>query len=205
MRRSIPWMLAGLFALLWISSAYRLSLMQAPLADVAQSIEEIQTNRAAEKRATAEHVVRALRLLRLDHVDAAIAELEALLPGLSYSLELAGNEDTKEQSDLLGAYLAEFPPAELPSDHILSGVKILPVYESGEMTGLSLQRVEPGSAFAASGFLPGDTIIRVGSLELTSPGAVADALKALSTEGQSPAVSFLRQGMEQTVTWRGAR
>jgi hypothetical protein len=142
MRRSIPWIFAGLFALLWASSAYQLSLMRAPLRDVARSIEEVHKTRAAERQSTADSVVRALRLIRSGQADAAIVELEALLPGLSYSLELAADRagDT-ERTDLVRGYLEEFPPAEPPSDHILSGAN-LPVYDRRDDRPL-LQRSRP--------------------------------------------------------------
>jgi len=66
-------------------------------------------------------------------------------------------------------------PAELFSE-----ARILPKYDNGQMTGVQLSSIKPGSLFEEIGIQNGDTVTQVNGITITSPQDSAALLKELT-------------------------
>jgi general secretion pathway protein C len=66
-------------------------------------------------------------------------------------------------------------PAELFSE-----ARILPKYDNGQMVGVQLSSIKPGSLFEEIGIQNGDTVTQVNGITVTSPQDSAALLKELT-------------------------
>jgi general secretion pathway protein C len=73
-----------------------------------------------------------------------------------------------------------------PAD-LLSQARILPKYEEGQMVGLQVNGIKPGSVLEEVGLEDGDVITQVNGIAITSPEESARVLQELAT-GESPVV-----------------
>lgn len=87
-------------------------------------------------------------------------------------------------------------PAELFSE-----ARILPKYENGQMMGVQLSSIKPGSLFEEIGIQNGDTVTQVNGITVTSPQDSAALLKELteSTDFQVNVVGA--DGQTRTLTY----
>jgi len=69
-------------------------------------------------------------------------------------------------------------PAEL-----LSQARILPKYEEGQMQGLQISQIKPGSLYEQAGLQEGDTVTAVNGNPISSPDQVGSIFNMLSSGG----------------------
>lgn len=87
-------------------------------------------------------------------------------------------------------------PAELFSE-----ARILPKYDNGQMTGVQLSSIKPGSLFEEIGIQNGDTVTQVNGITISSPQDSAALLKEL-TESTDFTVNVLgADGQTRTLTY----
>jgi type II secretion system protein C len=63
---------------------------------------------------------------------------------------------------------------------LFSEARILPKYENGEMVGIQLNAIKPGSVYEKFGFRDGDVITELNGIRVDNPGASAQLLRELS-------------------------
>ncbi len=84
---------------------------------------------------------------------------------------------------------------------LFSQARILPKYENGQMVGVQLNAVKPGSLFEQIGIQSGDTVTTFNGLRIDRPEQSANLLREL-TEARSFNVQVLgSDGRERTLTY----
>ncbi len=83
---------------------------------------------------------------------------------------------------------------------IITKVRIIPYFESGEPAGFRLAAIRPGSTFSKLGFLPGDVIKQVNGILLTSPEKIYTIFQNLQDERKIN-IDILRRGKKKTITY----
>jgi len=87
-------------------------------------------------------------------------------------------------------------PAEL-----FSQARILPKYEDGQMTGVQLNSIQPGSLFEEIGIRDGDVITQVNGIVVTSPQDSAALLQELTRASQFEVTVVGADGMLRTLNY----
>jgi general secretion pathway protein C len=67
---------------------------------------------------------------------------------------------------------------------LFSQARILPKYENGQMTGVQLNAIRPGSLFEQIGIQNGDTIVEFNGLKIDSPEQSAELLREFQESKQ---------------------
>lgn len=84
---------------------------------------------------------------------------------------------------------------------IFSSARILPKYEQGQMVGIQLSNVKPGSLFEEVGIQEGDVITQFNGIQIDSPQGSAEVLREL-TEAPTFEITVTRgDGSERTLTY----
>jgi len=79
---------------------------------------------------------------------------------------------------------------------LFSQARILPKYESGQMVGVQLNAIEPGSLYERFGFQDGDVITELNGISIDSPSASAQLLSEL---GDADSFEFTVNGERRTI------
>jgi general secretion pathway protein C len=87
-------------------------------------------------------------------------------------------------------------PAEL-----FSQARILPKYENGQMTGVQLNSIQPGSLFEQIGIKNGDTVTQVNGIVVSSPQDSASILKELTSANQFQVNVVGADGQTRTLSY----
>lgn len=87
-------------------------------------------------------------------------------------------------------------PAEL-----FSQARILPKYENGQMTGVQLNSIQPGSLFAEIGIRDGDVITQVNGIVVASPQDSAALLQELTQSNQFEVTVMGSDGQPRTLNY----
>jgi general secretion pathway protein C len=87
-------------------------------------------------------------------------------------------------------------PAEL-----FSQARILPKYENGQMMGVQLNSIQPGSLFEQIGIKNGDTVTQVNGIVVTSPQDSAALLKELTAANQFQVNVVGADGQTRTLSY----
>lgn len=84
---------------------------------------------------------------------------------------------------------------------LFSQARIMPRYEAGQMTGVQLNAIKPGSLFEQIGIQSGDTITRFNGIQINSPEESAQLMRELSDAKQFNVVVQGSDGRERTLTY----
>lgn len=84
---------------------------------------------------------------------------------------------------------------------LFSQARIMPRYEAGQMTGVQLNAIKPGSLFEQIGIQSGDTITRFNGIQINSPEESAQLMRELSEAHQFNVVVQGSDGRERTLTY----
>jgi len=106
---------------------------------------------------------------------------------------LADNRFSVARSDV--ANLARNPAT------LFSQARMLPKYENGQMTGLQLNAVQPGSLWEQVGIQSGDTVTMFNGQRIDSPESSAAVLKQLTEARSLNVVVQGADGRERTLTY----
>jgi general secretion pathway protein C len=87
-------------------------------------------------------------------------------------------------------------PAEL-----FSQARILPKYENGQMTGVQLNSIQPGSLFEEIGIRDGDVITQVNGIVVSSPQDSAALLRELTESSQFEVNVMSSDGQPRTLSY----
>lgn len=87
-------------------------------------------------------------------------------------------------------------PAEL-----FSQARILPRYENGQMTGVQLNSIQPGSLFEEIGIRDGDVITQVNGIVVTSPQDSAALLRELTESNVFEVTVLGADGQPRTLSY----
>jgi general secretion pathway protein C len=63
---------------------------------------------------------------------------------------------------------------------IFSGARILPKYEDGEMVGIELSKIKPGSLYEKAGLQDGDVLMELNGVTIDNPSASKQLLDAFT-------------------------
>jgi general secretion pathway protein C len=96
---------------------------------------------------------------------------------------------------------AEVEVAGRSAAEIFSSARILPKYESGQMVGIQLNAVKPGSLFENMGIQNGDTITQVNGITIDSPQGSAEVLRELTESERFELVIKGADGNQRTLTY----
>jgi general secretion pathway protein C len=96
---------------------------------------------------------------------------------------------------------AEMEVAGRSAAEIFSSARILPKYESGQMVGIQLNAVKPGSLFENMGIQNGDTITQVNGITIDSPQGSAEVLRELTESERFELVIKGADGNQRTLTY----
>jgi general secretion pathway protein C len=94
------------------------------------------------------------------------------------------------------------PPAESPRSpaQLFSEARILPKYEAGEMVGVQLSAIKPGSLFEKMGIKDGDTITALNGIRIDSPEQSSKILLEL-TSADAFTIEVNNDGGTQTLSY----
>lgn len=106
---------------------------------------------------------------------------------------LADNRFSVARSDV--ANLARNPAT------LFSQARMLPKYENGQMTGLQLNAIQPGSLWEQVGIQSGDTVTMFNGQRIDSPESSAAVLKQLTEARSLNVVVQGADGRERTLTY----
>lgn len=81
---------------------------------------------------------------------------------------------------------------------VITQVRIIPYFESGEAAGFRFAAIRPGSVFSELGFTSGDVIKQINGVPLTSPEKIYTIFQNLKDEKRIE-VDILRRGQKKTV------
>jgi type II secretion system protein C len=81
---------------------------------------------------------------------------------------------------------------------VITQVRIIPYFESGEAAGFRFAAIRPGSVFSELGFTSGDVIKQINGVPLTSPEKIYTIFQNLKDE-QRIQVDILRRGQKKTI------
>ncbi len=84
--------------------------------------------------------------------------------------------------------------------NLINQARMLPKYENGEMIGIQLQAIKPGSFFEAVGITNGDVITELNGEPIDSPQVTANVLRELS-EGEGVVTVMGPDGEERPITF----
>lgn len=96
---------------------------------------------------------------------------------------------------------AEVEVAGRSAAEIFSSARILPKYEGGQMVGIQLNAVKPGSLFENMGIQNGDTITQVNGITIDSPQGSAEVLRELTESERFELVIKGADGNQRTLTY----
>jgi serine protease Do len=119
-------------------------------------------------------------------------------PGRSATLALLRDGAAREQRVELAANPANAPAAAKPGQPAQPslGIGLAPRREGG----VAITRVEPGSAAAERGLVPGDVVLRAGDRETKEPRDVVEAVNAARSAGRpSIALQVERAGSRRFI------
>ena len=119
-------------------------------------------------------------------------------PGRSATLALLRDGAAREQRVELAANPANSPAAAKPGQPAQPslGIGLAPRREGG----VAITRVEPGSAAAERGLVPGDVVLRAGDREAKEPRDVVEAVNAARSAGRpSIALQVEREGSRRFI------
>jgi len=88
---------------------------------------------------------------------------------------------------------------------IFSSARILPKYDQGQMVGIELNNVKPGSLFEEVGIQDGDVITQFNGIEIDSPQGSAQVLRELTEAGSFEVNVIGADGQERTLTYEVPR
>jgi len=88
---------------------------------------------------------------------------------------------------------------------IFSSARILPKYDQGQMVGIELNNVKPGSLFEEVGIQDGDVITQFNGIEIDSPQGSAQVLRELTQAGSFEVNVVGADGQERTLTYEVPR
>lgn len=116
------------------------------------------------------------------------------VPGLRERVQQLAQDSYQVERDEVEEAMRN--PAEL-----FSQARILPKYENGQMTGVQLNSIQPGSLFEEIGIRDGDVITQVNGIVVTSPQDSAALLREL-TESNVFEVNVLgADGQPRTLSY----
>ena len=84
---------------------------------------------------------------------------------------------------------------------LFSQARIMPRYEAGQMTGVQLNAVKPGSLFEQIGIQSGDTITQFNGIAIKSPEESQQLMRELSEAKQFNVVVQGADGRQRTLTY----
>jgi general secretion pathway protein C len=84
---------------------------------------------------------------------------------------------------------------------LFSQARIMPRYEAGQMTGVQLNAIKPGSLFEQIGIQSGDTVTQFNGKPITSPEESAALMREFSEARQFSVVVLGSDGRERTLTY----
>jgi general secretion pathway protein C len=84
---------------------------------------------------------------------------------------------------------------------LFSQARILPKYVEGEMVGVQLNSIKPGSVFEEMGIRDGDTITELNGIRISSQQDSAKVLRELSGAGEVRATVQRPDGSTQQLTY----
>jgi general secretion pathway protein C len=84
-----------------------------------------------------------------------------------------------------------------PAD-LFSQARILPKWEDGQMVGVQVSAIKPGSLFEELGIADGEVITQLNGIEINSPEASAEVMLELS-EAKELNVTVLGEDGEKTL------
>ncbi len=84
---------------------------------------------------------------------------------------------------------------------LFSQARIMPRYEAGQMTGVQLNAIKPGSLFEQIGIQSGDTITRFNGIQINSPEESAQLMRELGEAKQFNVMVQGSDGRERTLTY----
>ncbi len=84
---------------------------------------------------------------------------------------------------------------------LFSQARILPKYEAGQMVGVQLNAIKPGSLFEQIGLQNGDTITELNGIEVTSPQESANLLRELTDADRFSVMVTGPDGEERTLNY----
>ncbi len=84
---------------------------------------------------------------------------------------------------------------------LFSQARILPKYEGGQMVGVQLNAIKPGSLFEQIGLQDGDTITELNGIAVTSPQDSANLLRELTDADSFSVIVTRADGQEQTLNY----
>jgi general secretion pathway protein C len=87
-----------------------------------------------------------------------------------------------------------------PSE-LLSQARVLPKFESGQMVGLQVNGIKPGSLFQEIGLQEGDVITQFNGIAINSPDQSAKIFQELSSAAQFNVVVKAADGTESTKSF----
>ncbi len=85
-------------------------------------------------------------------------------------------------------------------NQFMTQVRLIPYFEGNKNSGYRIAAIRPGTAFEKLGFIGGDVIQAVNSIDLTSPERLFTIFQNLKDE-KRVAVNVLRQGQKTTLTY----
>lgn len=91
------------------------------------------------------------------------------------------------------------PGALRAAARLFSQAQILPKYENGEMIGVQVNAIQPGSTFEELGFQEGDVITEFNGIPITSPEESARVMKAFAESTEFTVTKLGQDGAEETV------
>lgn len=83
---------------------------------------------------------------------------------------------------------------------VITQVRIIPYFESGEAAGFRFAAIRPGSIFSDLGFSSGDVIKQINGVPLTSPEKIYTIFQNLKDEKKIE-VDILRRGQKKTMAY----
>ncbi len=84
---------------------------------------------------------------------------------------------------------------------IFSQARILPKYEDGEMVGVQVNSIKPGSMLEDIGLQNGDTISEFNGIRIRSPEDSTEVLKELAGSSEFTVVVTGADGQQRTLTY----
>jgi general secretion pathway protein C len=84
---------------------------------------------------------------------------------------------------------------------LFSQARILPKYEEGQMVGVQLNAVKPGSVFEQIGIRDGDIVVEFNGTRIESPQQSAELMRQLSQTDQLNLRVEGADGQERTLTY----
>lgn len=84
---------------------------------------------------------------------------------------------------------------------LFSQARIVPHYEDGQMTGIQVNAIKPGSLFAQAGLQDGDTVVELNGIEASSPEGSQKLLQEFRSSQEWTLIVRGRDGAERTLNF----